>query len=114
MGTDDVGAEMREYSQSLDPIYPAAAVPFLLLTLAALFYDSAGLYLAAVVLCVAQFVRPTRVGWILSTRRRTRLTHIPARHDALSRTLLWMLSWSALARHRHVFALHRHHCPRSV
>jgi hypothetical protein len=67
MGTDDAGAELRESSQSLDPLYLAAAVPFLLLTLAALFYDSAGLYFAAVVLCVAQFVRPTRVGWILIT-----------------------------------------------
>jgi hypothetical protein len=67
MGTNDAGAEMRESTQSLDLIYLAAAVPFLLLTLAALFYDSAGLYLAAVVLCVAQFVRPTRVGWILIT-----------------------------------------------
>lgn len=67
MGTDDAGLEVRECSQSPDPIYLAAAVPFLLLTLAALFYDSAGLYLAGVVLCVAQFVRPTRVGWIFIT-----------------------------------------------
>jgi hypothetical protein len=67
MSTHDAAAEMRESSESLDPIYLAAAVPFLLLTLAALFYDSEGLYLAAVILCVAQFVRPTRLGWILIT-----------------------------------------------
>jgi uncharacterized membrane protein len=67
MSTDDAEAGMRESSQCLDTIYLAAAVPFLLLTLGALFYDSAGVYFAAVVLCVAQFVRPTRVGWILIT-----------------------------------------------
>jgi uncharacterized membrane protein len=67
MSTDDAEAGMRESTQCLDTIYLAAAVPFLLLTLGALFYDSAGLYFAAVVLCVAQFVRPTRIGWILIT-----------------------------------------------
>jgi hypothetical protein len=67
MSTDNARAARHESSQSQDPIYLAAAVPFLLLALGALFYDSAGLYFAAVVLCVAQFVRPTRVGWILIT-----------------------------------------------
>ena len=61
---------MRKTSRadtSLDPIYLAAAVPFALLALLASVYDSAGYYLAPAILCVAQFLRPTRVGWILIT-----------------------------------------------